>query len=206
MEETWLEELQEHLLDGPRGVAVDIGANVGEWTTWLGEHFATVLAFEPDPRAFEVLNANKPKNAICVNAAVADKTGTATLYMRPSPLQSSITETHPIGGGSQADAPVIEEIEVPTCRIDDLLDICGGQIDAVKMDIEGAEALVLPAAVDIRWRRARWLVEVHDTRKPVGEFFQRMNFQNVLVQPHPYQDAHPEHLWVFAKEALDVTI
>lgn len=202
MEETWLEEFRQRAADGRCTIAVDIGANNGEWTAWMADHFDVVVAFEPDPRAFAELDRTKKKNIIAINAAVADAAGTAKLYLRESPLQTSLLEHHPIGAGGN-ETPATEVIEIPAVTLDSILETADGHVDFVKMDIEGAEAAVLGASKDKRWLRTRWLIEVHDTRQAVGEFLERTGFQNLRIQKHPYPTAHPEHFWVFAADGLD---
>lgn len=85
--------------DVQRGTAADIGANVGSWTKFLSEQFQSVTAYEPDPRAYEVLIQSLPKNAKAIQAAVCGEDMPQSLWMRPSAEQSSILEDHPIGAG-----------------------------------------------------------------------------------------------------------
>ena len=202
MEETWLDEFRERALQGRCDLAVDIGANCGEWTAWMAEHFKVVVAIEPDPRAFDVLSSRKLENVVCINGAVADVAGTAVLHMRESPLQSCLLKDHPIGIAGQPDPPIVQEHEVTVITLDQVMEVGRGEIDFVKMDIEGAEAAVLPAASDKRWLDARWLIECHNTRGPIGEFLGRVGFENIRIQRHPHPDAHPEHFWVYAAKDL----
>src|SRR5689334_14105818 len=64
---------------GPDDIALDCGANVGEFTELLARTGCQVFAFEPDPYAFSRLSerlANFP-NARLMNAAVSTVQGTA---------------------------------------------------------------------------------------------------------------------------------
>lgn len=203
MEETWLEEFRRRGVEGRCQLAVDIGANCGDWTAWMSRHFDVVVAVEPDPRAYDVLVSRGLENVVCINAAVAAAPGSATLYMRESPLQSCLLKDHPIGVAGQPDPEIVQEHEVPTVTLDEILTVADGDVDFIKMDIEGAEALVLPAARDPRWLNARWLIECHDTRAAVGEFLGRIGFENIRIQRHPHPDAHAEHFWVYASKDLE---
>jgi len=203
MEETWLEEFQKLAVTrGPCRTAVDIGANVGDWSEWMAGHFDRVLAIEPDPRAFAaLLDRDLPENVVASNMAVAGASGTTTLLMRPSPLQSSLLEIHPVGVAGQPDPPVVKTVEVPAFRLDELLEM-NEHIDFVKLDIEGGEAAVLTAATDPRWRDTRWLIEVHDTSQAVGAFLERVGFENLRMMRHPCPGAHSGHFWIYVDKEL----
>src|SRR4051794_6878842 len=45
-------------------VALDVGANVGQWTTFLADGFRTVHSIEPNPDAIPQLLKNLPSNAV----------------------------------------------------------------------------------------------------------------------------------------------
>ena len=203
MEETWLEEFRTLAVTrGPCRTAIDIGANVGDWSLWMAEHFERVLAVEPDPRAFEVLEGRGlPENVVASRMAVSGVPGTVSLHMRPSPLQSSVLTQHPVGVAGQPDPPIVQTIEVPAFALDELLEM-DEHIDFVKMDIEGAEAIVLDAANDPRWINTRWLIEIHDTSEQVGGFLERIGFENLRIMRHPYPDAHPGHLWIYVDKEM----
>lgn len=184
------------LNDVHRGVAADIGANVGEWTRFLAGQFNSVVAYEPDPRAYEVLSKSLPSNARAVNAAVCDVDEPVTLRMRPSAEQSSLLADHPVGASGGTEAPVIEEKIVIGCTVDKAFpDGC----DFVKIDVEGAEVAVLRAASPGRWQRATFLVECHDTFPEVLEQLHRLRKKVELI-PHPYPNAaHPGHCWAIGR-------
>lgn len=136
------------------GVAIDVGANFGYYTcllarlAWQGR----VLSFEPDPEVFELLRDNIAANwcggvAVPTNAAVGDAAGTLTLHRR-------VDRT-----GNTSIAPASEEelarsgratvpFEVGCVRLDDVTrDL--HRVDVVKVDVEGAEPLVLAGMVEL---------------------------------------------------------
>ena len=118
-----------------------------------------MVAVEPHPRTFEVLQRNTKnlRNVTLVQTAVAEEESTAELYdylmMSASGslhYDETLLETQRAGVGSSDVAPRIKEefpvekFTVRTVRIDDLLREQGiQQIDFVKMDIEGAEISAL---------------------------------------------------------------
>lgn len=112
---------------------VDVGANVGSYSIWAAEAGARIIAFEPDPGAFALLAKNMALNGLDADlrqAAVTDRTGTATFSIGLGVLNHVMTD----GEGR----------EVPTVTLDDVL---GDRVAAgVKVDVEGAEALVVAGA------------------------------------------------------------
>lgn len=203
MEESFLTEFADRAVAGQCRVAIDIGANTGEWTRWLATKFDHVMAIEPDPRAYAELQNGLPANVYLINAAAGERHATADFHLRPCSKQSSLLETHPIGGGSQTDAPVVETIRVTTLPLDALRDFCRqhfgtDEIDFVKIDVEGSEPEVLAGASPERFAGTRLLVEVHDTQQAVGQQLKRLGRESVRVIKHPSPDAHEQHFWVFS--------
>lgn len=204
IEETWLVSYIEIAKKFGATVAFDIGANVGEWTALLAEHFDIVVAVEPDPRAYETLSTLSSSRIMCVNAAVTSKVGAVDFHLRESSVQSSLLEEHPIGAGDQADAPVTETVGVNGVTMDFLLFQARqrfGEVGAafVKVDVEGAEGDVLAGATDQVFRNAAWLIEVHDRRKEVGAGLMALGYDGIRIIPHPFESAHPEHGWVYTE-------
>lgn len=190
--ESWLL----HSLDGvPRGSAVDVGANAGSWARLLASQFSSVVAVEADDRAFATLLANLPDNVTATHAAVCNYAGQVTIYKRPSSEQTSLLAAHPIGADKCADAPIQELAVVKACTLDHL---CPHGADFVKIDIEGAEVVVLSDASPALWRRATFLVECHDTFTGVHEQLQRLG-KTVEHVPHPHKAAHPGHCWAIGR-------
>ena len=204
MEETWLNNFREIAINGPCRIAVDIGANCGEWTKWMLDNFNLVIAIEPDKRAYKQLTETiKSDRLIAINSAVSDKTGNATLYARSSPLQSSLLSKHPIGAGKESNLQITKEYSVSTITMDSIIDNYGDDIDFVKMDIEGAESIALSASKNPGWINTRFLIECHDTKNDIINFFYSIGFKKFKQQNHPHTDAHPEHMWFMAAKSID---
>jgi len=99
-----------------------------------------VIAVEPEPSNFEILKKNivlnKLSNVVALNIAASDRNGMITLYKIKGPH----TDWHSIvkPGGNY------EKVEVEAKRLSDVLSSLGiKQIDLLKIDVEGAEPLVL---------------------------------------------------------------
>lgn len=104
-----------------RGAAsfYDVGANVGYYSLFAASERETlaITAFEPSPRNFPLLAANAALNGSrihCVNAAVSDATGRATLHLPGSNMSGSLEPGF--------NAEVLEATDVQTYALDDFLD------------------------------------------------------------------------------------
>jgi FkbM family methyltransferase len=175
-------------------LAIDVGANVGNWTAELAETFERVVAYEPDRRALDVIP--KIENAEIVEAAVSDHDGEARLYLRPQAGNNSLLYDHPIGAGSQSPAPVESAVTVASVTLDSRHP---DGADFVKIDVEGAEQDVLAGCSDVRrWARTVFVVECHDTRQAVAEELWRLR-KRVELHRHPDPTAHPGHCWLIGR-------
>ncbi len=124
-------------------VFIDIGANVGAYSMFVAANAgagARVLAIEPQPDIFERLVFNIRQNSSgsikAVACAVADRSGELTLFLNP---RNSGESSVKIVGSSAATA-----LKVPAKTLLELVEEEGYQrIDAVKLDVEGAEDIIL---------------------------------------------------------------
>lgn len=139
---------QTYVPDGGR--YVEVGANYGYYALQaaclVGDQ-GSVVAYEPVPRIFELLQRTVDVNGIAgrttlERVAIADRVGTAPLYLKG--------DWH---GGSGLYRPPgqvpfeITEVEVPVTTLDRAL---GPEpVDFLKIDAEGAEAEVLDGAARI---------------------------------------------------------
>jgi FkbM family methyltransferase len=123
---------------------IDVGSNVGWYALSVAREAGAVptriLAVEPQPEIFDRLIYNIRQNPSCtikaVDCAVADKTGELTLFLDPLNRGEASLK---IVNSSQTDA-----IRVPAVTLLDLLSREGlTRVDALKLDVEGAEDLVL---------------------------------------------------------------
>jgi len=132
----------EHLVS-PGMVVVDAGANCGIYTmaaARLVGPSGRVLSFEPGSRAFALLKENiainQFQNVRAYRAALCDKNGKAHLY-HDERGQTSFSLGYPKNGRAGFE-------EVTTRTLDSVLEEEGaGQVGLIKLDVEGAEELVL---------------------------------------------------------------
>lgn len=192
--ESWLL----HCIDNiPNNLAIDIGANIGLWTELLSKKFNSVIAIEPDIRAYKILSTKLPANATAIHGAVCNvgEDINVNLYLRSSTEQSSILETHPIGGPHMTDVTVSDVVQVKSYTINEL---SSDGADFVKIDTEGSEVSILSVADFVIWKRTTFLVECHNTFEEVYKQLSRLNKDIVRIM-HPSIGAHQGHCWAIGK-------
>ncbi|KQP40688.1 FkbM family methyltransferase [Methylobacterium sp. Leaf104] len=122
---------------------LDIGANIGAYALFVAAFAgprARILAVEPQPDVFDRLTYNIAQNPFgtvkAVACAVADKAGELTLFVDPRNRGESSLKIVGTNEGAQIRVPALP-----------LLDLARGEgierIDAMKLDVEGAEDLIL---------------------------------------------------------------
>jgi FkbM family methyltransferase len=140
-------------------IVFDIGANVGYFSMIAGQlvgKSGRIIAVEPDPRVVEVLRknmeANGFHNATVVEAAAYNSSGKVSLGCAPATSWSGIYYERPT-----------KRIAVRALTLDSLLSQLGlDRVDFVKIDVEGAESVVLEGMSDILVHyRPRVLLELH---------------------------------------------
>ncbi|MCJ8275731.1 MAG: FkbM family methyltransferase, partial [Bdellovibrionales bacterium] len=118
---------------------LDIGANIGFFTSLMSYKGAIVNSFEPHPKIFERLNKNckNLNNVTCHQKALSDKKGKLSLYI-PNKFSSNegIASLNP-----QEDSA---EISVEVETLDNLFP--NTTIDLIKIDVEGHESSVFKGA------------------------------------------------------------
>lgn len=136
--------IKKHLENGKR--AVDVGAHKGEILKQMilqspkGYH----LAFEPIPKYHIRLKAKFKKRVLVLPFALSDKSGSETFqWIKNAPAYSGFKKrTYAIKH------PEVTVLEVKTRPLDTFLD-ANNPIGLIKIDVEGAEFLVLKGAQNI---------------------------------------------------------
>jgi FkbM family methyltransferase len=131
-------------LVAPGMVVADVGAHAGQYTILASPLVGaggSVHAFEPDPETFRLLvdnvTLNRCANVACANAALAREPGTARLYL------ADVSNV----GGSSLRPTVCYRGRQRDVRVETLDGYAAaralGRLDLLKIDVEGAELLVL---------------------------------------------------------------
>lgn len=126
----------------PGMTVVDIGANIGYYTLIAGTRVGDdghVFAFEPEEVNYNFLEKNVRNNSLehrvnIYKIALSDRSGQQKLY-----LTENNKGTHSFADNRNTNT----SITVETKTLDEILLPHTQQIDIIKMDIEGAEALVI---------------------------------------------------------------
>jgi FkbM family methyltransferase len=151
----------------PRSVFIDVGAHIGRYffpiAKLVGEN-GLVIAIEPDPPAFKSLlmgvKLNNLRNVLVLNIALGDGEDRAILCQKLVTATSSIAEFDKCR----------RFVEVPLKRLDSVVEeLRLKRVDAIKIDVEGAEIQVLKGAVNTITRFKPFIViEVRNSN--INEF------------------------------------
>lgn len=136
----------------PGSVVVDAGANLGYFSLLaasLAGPNGRVISFEPEPRNFWYLSKNVEINNFAkitpIKKALSDKNGKTELFICGYDCgHHTINQIGGIEAIAHGRAVKEQTVEIETVRLDDALrDLGVSNVDVVKVDVEGAEALAL---------------------------------------------------------------
>ncbi|ELR99204.1 FkbM family methyltransferase [Gloeocapsa sp. PCC 73106] len=134
----------------PGATVLDIGANFGYYALSAGTKVGKdglVLAFEPNPEAYELLERNTQINQLesivqCHQACLGATDGETDFYLTEESSFSGI--------GATGRAKIKQQVRIPLHRLDSFLErLQIPTIDVMKIDVEGYEFAVLESAQTI---------------------------------------------------------
>ena len=191
--EAWMGKCLQAFVKAKQGCVIDVGVNVGVYLVKLRAVSTEVAyyGFEPNPvcnyYTSELIRMNGFKNARVLPVALADAYGVQTLYANRLGDKSAslIYETKNLGELGYSS----EIMTVPGDELIRILDI--DKIAAIKIDVEGAELIVLKGLLEtIEKYRPFMYVEVwtsfvdgqgSDNRKRITEIYQLIVSRNYSV-------------------------
>ncbi|MFJ9890372.1 FkbM family methyltransferase [Streptomyces sp. NPDC091287] len=202
LREIFLDEIyrfpyEEHCGGSVRRI-IDMGSNIGLSPLYFALSYpdAGIAAVEPVAENLELLRANREGNRSdwqVLQAAVADRPGTVTLYpsgwWSSSSTVRSVAEqrsSHPHRPESRLVRPAVE---VEAVAVPEVFERVGwDRVDILKMDIEGAEEAVL-LADDTSWldRVGVLAVDIH------GKYVDRLSLVSALAAHGFVQAAESGH-------------
>lgn len=140
----------------------DIGANVGIYTLISSEKVGStgiVVAFEPLPANVNILNKhiemNKCNNVKVIECALSNVSGSCKFFEHPDNTMGSISKNG--------------NLEVRMMTLDSIVaDNIAPPPDFIKMDVEGAESLVLRGGFDVlRNHCPTLLISIHSDQQRI---------------------------------------
>jgi FkbM family methyltransferase len=150
------------------GVAIDVGANRGQYTLPLARQAQTVHAFEANPELAGYLRQVVPPNVEVHDVALGARPGTATLRVpvvrgRHVRGRGTLADANPF---SDLDADAVDATVVRCERLDDVLDSRQPDhpLHLVKIDVEGLEQAVLDGARRILAEQSPLLIVESEAR------------------------------------------
>lgn len=139
-------------------IFVDVGANQGYYCCVLKDNFELLVAVEPSHENIRIMNRVFGLSHVkpdLIPFAVSNREGFANL------LLTSYGSGNRISFESSNEDPSTPHLRVKTITVDSVIEKYG-QVDLIKVDVEGAEWLVLAGAERTNRSVKRWVVEVHD--------------------------------------------
>lgn len=194
--EPWL---RDYLPQPGSRLALDVGANIGNWTAALAERCGEVHAFEPNPQCHHMLRgfmAARQNVRLC-EFAVGDDVGEMLLRQYPHHSHASAF----VGGDLDtiSRGEVTGTLKVPLVTLDGM----GYQwrpVDFIKVDTEGGERDVLWGAREtLAFSQPSLLVEVHTAvnRDWLVEWLPSFGYEPTVL-PHPHEGVPDGHCWIIA--------
>lgn len=143
------------------GIALDIGANHGMYTSLLAQKFKKVYAFEPHPDNFKIIQERvTDKNVEFVNKAVGIVDGKLHLFTCGNPGGHSISNA--VADAKRWGHNKENYVEVDSVMLDTFCK--DKKIDFIKCDIEGAENFIFNYGIEtLKNNKIEMILEVHQT-------------------------------------------
>lgn len=165
--------------------ALDIGANVGNHAIFFSSFFDRVIAFEPNPKVFEILRVNSANsNITAINCGLSDKAACLSFSINPKNLGGSRV----VASDSESTTSHALSISIDVVRLDDVSQIMEQRVSLVKIDVEGHELQVLEGAVGLIGFARPVIVfeqgptEIHHGTSPVIDFLRAHDYELFTIR------------------------
>ncbi len=170
--------LREYIVPQHGKCLVDVGANVGGWTFFVAKKGLEVYAFEPMPKAYNILK-ERAKNFPNVHPfpyAVGDKDTVGRLGFTAFGVTGTMDEEINLPGGGTIDIPVrkLDSMRLP-------------EVGVIKIDTEGYETPILQGAREIITKyKPILIIEVHKQTGKAAKNFEeeKQRIESILKNLH----------------------
>ena len=162
----------------PNDIVIDIGGHIGIFAIECAVRGANVISFEPNPENYEIflknIEVNKFEDKITVyNKAIADKAGTAYLYLDDiNPGSHSLIE-------NCVDHPGDNKVMVDTVTLDSITENIKW-VTLIKLDCEGLEYKILTNS-DLK-KVERITAELHASKYINLNFIDRLTQRGYFIK------------------------
>lgn len=160
-------------------IFLDIGAHIGKYSILFSDFYEKIYAFEPEPNNFSILEENIKLNNLenkifAFRLALSDKIGKANFYLSPYSV------THSLIKGENENKILVDVYTVDKFLVDNNINF--EDIACIKIDVEGAESLVLKGMAGcLSSLRGRLIIEIweenFENKQFISEFLKKYNFQ-----------------------------
>lgn len=192
----------------PGDLVIDVGANHGFAACYFAHRGAEVIAFEPSPRVFPLLEENVARNHLTsrvrpIRAAVAAADGT-----------TSLRETDCLGGGMSTIEPEFARasgaaygsaVEVETRSLTGLLrELAPRRVRLLKLDCEGSEfAILATLSPEDRRQIDSIALEYHPPAYPLASLVDLLlGWEGFHLAKVPETDTSNANLQIVRREAI----
>ena len=137
-----------------KGIFIDVGSNVGIYSLAASQTFDKVFAFEPSEVTFNLLNQNislnESGNITIMRVRLSNETSMVNLYHNPlNNGGASLNEPSKNAINNHIDYNWNNVESVKTDKMDNVFGNINGDINLIKIDVEGHEISVIKGGLEI---------------------------------------------------------
>lgn len=183
-------------------VFVDVGAHIGGFTLRAAKtcNRGLVVAFEPDPRNYYYLvqniMINNVNNVVALALALSGAWKLVEFSVSKHSVLSSTTDLH-------KDSTLFKTM-VLAAPLDGVAEIMGlSRVDAIKIDVEGAEVEVVKGATrTLQHYKPVLLIEIHgeEQYKQVMRYLRMLGYETKVVRKSPLYEWH-KHVVAYTRHS-----
>lgn len=197
--EPWLERF----VPAEGHTALDVGANVGQWSLRLAQSYERVIAVEAEPKNAWLLRKRAPANVDVLPIAAGAYPCFKHMTVYADRQLSSINDKYVNGADGHAKwGQAAQQVLTPVMALEDLI---LDSLDFVKIDVEGAEVeVVMGMEKMLAYFRPALLVEVHyrEAKGLLTNLLAEIGYRSIRIVHHPYYQAtdprYESYVWMFA--------